>query len=120
MTCLSVPCSRFESILAKREHGARLAALAVSVGLLGLVAGARADDAAVHRLTWAGHGNYRILLRVDAPDGSRDGDERPAEVALDLKTLLSQVAPGRTADLSEVQVIRQEASTGEPLLQTRN
>ena len=74
---------------------------------------------AVPDLSWSGQGGLRVLVRVPtAGDGTvRDGDERPAEVALDFVKLLDAVAPGRLPDLNTVQVIRHNAKTGRPMRQ---
>ena len=69
---------------------------------------------------WSGKGSLRIVLRTDPHTGSRAGDERPADVALDFEKLLENVAPGRMADLAGVQVIRHNPRTGEPMAETRN
>ncbi len=60
------------------------------------------------RPTWPGLGAYRLLVQVEATAMSpgRNSDEGPAEVAIDFDKCLADIAPGRQADLTTLQVIR--------------
>ncbi len=80
-----------------------------------------ADKVPAPAPAWAAPGGFRILLQIDPQQDSpvRTGDERPAEVILDFARLLDAAAPGRLPDLTTVQVVRFDPSSGEPLPQGR-
>ncbi|MBN1345512.1 MAG: VCBS repeat-containing protein [Phycisphaerae bacterium] len=66
---------------------------------------------------WAGQGSHRIWIHVDTASQPRPrpGDEGPAEVALDFDRLLAPDAPNRRPDLTTLQVIRHDPTTGKPV-----
>ena len=96
------------------------AAIAAAVGLLS--SRSRADDVPPkwQHWPWSGKGSLRLVIRVDPTDDAREGDERPADVALDFEKLLAEAAPGRLANLAGVQVVRHDSKSGMPVAQTPN
>ena len=81
-------------------------------------------QAANHPLEWAGAGQLRLIIRVDAEPESdeRDAessasrtDERPADIGLDLATELQKLGLQQRPDLSSIQVIRHNETTGKPM-----
>jgi hypothetical protein len=95
--------------------------LALAVLLIAWAQAGWAADVTPADWKWAGEGRHRIFVCVDSPaTPERKADERPADVAIDFEKLLADVAPGRKADLSGVQVVRHDSRTGEPIEQTRN
>jgi len=72
-------------------------------------------------IEWTGSGCIRITVRVDCPGEAfiRPGDERPAEVVLDLAKLLARLRVSGLADLTTLQIIRHDPTTGKPVAQTR-
>lgn len=76
----------------------------------------RSDEPAPGVIEWAGLGCYRVLLRVE-PHGSEcpRPDEIPAWVRLDLSALLAAAGGDGRPDLSTLQVVRYDPTTGRPL-----
>lgn len=65
---------------------------------------------------WVGSSSTRILVRVLAvPLGSRPSDEMPAQVHVDFAKMLASGSSGERADLSTLQVVRYDPSTGKPI-----
>jgi hypothetical protein len=70
---------------------------------------------------WESTRRFRILVEVKPSDlGSRARDERPAAVSLDLGQILSRAGVSETADLSTLQVMRYDPSTGKPIPYNNN
>jgi hypothetical protein len=65
---------------------------------------------------WAGRGQYRILVTV-APRklDSRNRDEMPARLKVDLAHVLRQLGVEGKPDLGRIQVIRHDAKTKKPI-----
>ncbi len=107
----------------KDENGETraLRVIGLMIAIAALAQRSLAADRPAAEWKWSGTGAMRVVVRVDPEaGGSRAGDERPAEVALDFEKLLAGAAAGRKPDLAGVQVIRHDPRSGEPILQTRN
>jgi hypothetical protein len=85
------------------------------------LAGAQAAD---RHLEWAGAGQLRLTIRVDAESESEERgaaatasrtDERPADVGLDLAAELRKLGIRQRPDLTSIQVIRHDETTGKPM-----
>ena len=67
---------------------------------------------------WTSTRSHRVLIEVPARDlGSRTADEMPARAAVDFEKLLPLTSK---ADLSTLQLVRLNRTTGEPLPYTKN
>ncbi len=71
---------------------------------------------------WTGQGAFRILIEVEPVDlGTRSRDELPADVEVDVAALLGggnaadRIVSTARADITSLQVMRLDASSGEPL-----
>jgi len=75
------------------------------------------DSLAAEAPAWAGHGAFRLLVRVsDAGAAGREGDLRPASVSLDFRSALAQLGSEELCDPGSIQVIQHDPVTGEALL----
>lgn len=69
-------------------------------------------------LPWTGQGELRVVVGIDVADQEvRAGDEQPAEIPIDFAKLLSEAGIDRLPDMTSLQVIRHDASTGKPIKQ---
>jgi FG-GAP-like repeat len=66
---------------------------------------------------WEGFREYRILVRVDPADiGTRTGDERPAQLTVNLQAVLqSQFGVDGIADMNSLQIMRYDPATGQAI-----
>lgn len=68
------------------------------------------------QIPWVGHGRYRIIVEI-APVKLKDRmeDELPADLEIDLSTLLNPSENTRRADIASLQVTQFDGKTGEPV-----
>lgn len=65
--------------------------------------------------SWAGHGQYRILVTIAPRElGGRKSDDMPARLKIDFAGALKQFGIAGKPDLNRIQVIRYDAMTGNP------
>ncbi len=63
---------------------------------------------------WTGHGNCRVLVKVDPVDlKDRRSDELPARHAIDLSAIPAQAGSGGYVDLASLQVHKYDPQTGQ-------
>ena len=92
------------------------------VGLSGLSPSCVNAQTETSHLEWSGKGQVRLVIRVDSESVEQGGttqpandDERPADIALDLAAELLKLGIEQTPDLTWLQVIQHDTSTGKPL-----
>jgi hypothetical protein len=92
-----------------------LVPLSVRAGLILIALAVCPWGEAAEKVEWAGRGQYRLLVKVEAKEGGgRAEDERPAELEIDRAGAWTETGVGAVPDIASLQVIRYDPVTGSP------